>query len=501
MNFNYNLLDEKWIPCVMTNKEQKEFNLKEVLKQAHEIKEIFDPSPLVTVSLYRLILAILYRVYTLNGHENWTEMWISLWQESAFHSDTVNSYLKKWHHRFNLFDKKRPFYQYPEIEGNESPVDRLALEAACGNNPTLFSHTNENASTGFDFGTAARNLIAHQSFSIGFGKSSPFYLKDSPLIRGVLVLVKGDSLFETLMLNFAEPYKINPKEDKPVWEEPDLPQPKENQIPSGYIQYLTWMSRRILLVPSEDKKVKKIKYQQGIELSKDWQEDLMKSYLSNEKRGKTPLGMNANRELWRDSHNLFSIKDKSSKPETFNRLSILINKQFLTKNRLYQYEIFGICTEVGKAASVLFWRQENLPLPFSLLTEEKLVHMLKEGLKAAEKVGEILRASVSILADELKLGKDEKQKLRKKISIDRQYWAELAIQFKSFVIKLADDEEAAMKEWIINIRRIAIRTFKNKMDTLGTTARILKAVNSPKLTGYFFGNIKNELEKFELFGL
>jgi len=501
MHYDYNLLDEKWIPCVMRNKEQKELNLKEVLIKANEIKEIFDPSPLVTVSLYRLILAILYRIYTLNGNENWKEVWINLWQESAFHSDKLNSYLKNWHHRFNLFDKKHPFYQYPEIEGNESPVDRLALEAACGNNPTLFSHTNEKTSTGFDFGTAARNLIAHQSFSIGFGKSSPFYLKDSPLIRGALVLVKGDSLFETLMLNFAESFKINPKEDKPVWEEPDLPEPKENQIPRGYIQYLTWMSRRILLVPSEDKKVKKIKYQQGIELSKDWQEDLMKSYLKNEKRGKIPLSMNENRELWRDSHNLFSIKDKFSTPETFNFLSVLINQQVLAKHRLYQYEIYGLCTEIGKAASVLFWRQERLPLPLSLLTEEKLVHRLKEALKTAEKLGEILRISVSRLSDELKLGKDEKQKLRKKISIDRQYWAELAIQFKPFVIKLAENEEIAMKEWIANTRRNAIRTFKNKMDTLGTTARILKALNSRKVTGYFYGSMNKELEGLELFEL
>ncbi len=501
MNPEYNLLDEKWIPCVLNNKEQKEMNLMEVLIKSNKIKEIFDPSPLVTVSLYRLALAILYRVYSINEYDNWKKMWINVWKDGVFQEDKLNNYLGKWHHRFYLFDNKRPFYQYPKIEGNESPADRLALEAACGNNPTLFSHNNENLNDGFDFGTAARNLIAHQSFSIGFGKSSPFYLKDSPLIRGVLVLVKGNSLFETLMLNFAEPFKMNPKKDKPIWEEPDLPEPKENQMPDGYIQYLTWMSRRILLVPSEDKKVKLIKYQQGVELSKDWQKDLMKSYLKNEKRGIIPLGMNENRELWRDSHNLFSITKNDLRPATFNFLSPLINQQILAKRRLYQYEIFGLCTEVGKAASVLFWRQERLPLPLSLLTEENLVHSLKEALKTAEKVGEILRASVSILADELNLGKDEKQKLRKKISIDRQYWAELAIQFKSFVINLAENEEEAMNEWIASVRRFAIKAFKNKMDTLGTTARILKAVNSPKVTGYFYGSIKKELEELELFEL
>jgi CRISPR system Cascade subunit CasA len=499
MNFNYNLLDEKWIPCVMKNKEQKEINLRETLINSNEIKEIFDPSPIVTISLYRLILAILYRVYSSNGYENWKKMWINVWGNGVYHADKLNNYLDKWHHRFNLFDNKRPFYQYPEIEGNESPVDRLALEAACGNNPTLFSHNNENMNNGFDFGTAARNLIAHQSFSIGFGKSSPFYLKDSPLIRGVLALVKGDSLFETLMLNFAEPYLMNPQEDKPIWEESDLPEPKEDRISAGYLQYLTWMSRRILLIPSEDKKVKRIKYQQGVELSKNWREDLMKSYLRDEKRGKIPLRMNENKELWRDSHNLFAIKENDSKPETFNFLSILINQKVLTKRRLYQYEIFGLCTEFGKAASVLFWRQENLPLPLSLLTDEKLVYKLKEALKSAEKVGEILRASVSILADELNLGKDEKQKLRKKILIDRQYWAELSIQFRFFVIKLAENEEAAMQEWITSIRRCAIKAFKNKIENLGTTARILKAVNSHKVTGYFYGSMKKELEGFELF--
>ena len=50
----FNLVDQKWIPCLMHGAEEK--NIKETLLEAGTIKEIVDSSPLVTVALHRCAL-------------------------------------------------------------------------------------------------------------------------------------------------------------------------------------------------------------------------------------------------------------------------------------------------------------------------------------------------------------------------------------------------------------------------------------------------------------
>ena len=103
---SFNLVSEPWIPCV-TAQGVREFSLREVLAQAHTIKELSDDSPLVTVALHRLLLAILHRNFGPASFDEWKELWrASKWDEAK-----LNQYFEQWQHRFDLFDKDRPFYQ------------------------------------------------------------------------------------------------------------------------------------------------------------------------------------------------------------------------------------------------------------------------------------------------------------------------------------------------------------------------------------------------------
>ena len=59
---SFDLVDKGWIPCLrLAGNERVEMGLRDVLAQAPTLREIYDPSPLVTVSLHRLLLAILHR--------------------------------------------------------------------------------------------------------------------------------------------------------------------------------------------------------------------------------------------------------------------------------------------------------------------------------------------------------------------------------------------------------------------------------------------------------
>ena len=196
--YSFNLVDEKWMPCIMTNGSSCELSMLETLSKAHEIKEIFDPSPLVTAALHRLLLAILHRNFGPLSLANWIE----LWNQGKWDRNKLSAYFSNWHHRFDLFDEERPFYQTCEIKRAEKhPALLLAIETSSGNNATLFDHNNDLAPVALSPAEAARYLIARQAYSIGFGKSSPFYFSDSPLIRGMMVMALGDTLFETAALN------------------------------------------------------------------------------------------------------------------------------------------------------------------------------------------------------------------------------------------------------------------------------------------------------------
>jgi len=136
----FNLIDKAWIPCSM-NGEIKKLGLLETLRDSHEIKGIYDPSPLITASLHRLLLAILHRSF--RGPANSGE-WKGLWERWDEKTPRLTDYFAKWYHRFDLFDADYPFYQCASLPlSYEVPIAKLFHELASGNNATLFDHTLE----------------------------------------------------------------------------------------------------------------------------------------------------------------------------------------------------------------------------------------------------------------------------------------------------------------------------------------------------------------------
>ena len=93
MTYSFNLIDQPWIPCTMPDGSHVELSLQGTLLQAHEIREIFDQSPLVTAALHRLLLAILHRNFGPASRSEWQ----TLWQAKRFDSARLGSYFSGWH--------------------------------------------------------------------------------------------------------------------------------------------------------------------------------------------------------------------------------------------------------------------------------------------------------------------------------------------------------------------------------------------------------------------
>lgn len=511
----FNLIEEPWIPCLLPDNRTEEFGLREVLTRAHEIREIFHPSPLVATALHRLLLAILHRNF---GPEN-LQAWKVLWQLGRFDEAVLEGYFNRWRGRFYLFHPERPFYQVPRMdEARNHPVQLLALEAAAGNNPTLFDHSFSDLPATFSPAQAACYLLARQGFSIGFGKSKPFYFSDSPLIRGYTVFVRGGNLWQTLILNIMGYNQERPipqsGDDLPPWEQQSTPDPDPggNHI-TGYINYLTWQSRKIHLIPEDEPPV--VRYcqiQQNWKLPDPQPLDPFKSYRRDEKQGMLPRSLTADRAVWRDSHTLFQLGERPEILAWAGRIEGLRNSGEIEAQKVYQFSITGLATEAGKAANLILWRQERLPLPLAYLEDEELLGQLKIALDLAEKAHELLIRDLRWVAALIlapptggqgrKADKNEVARLVKSWAPGRLYWSRLEAPFRRLLVELPDDREEdedgepvygtqRLPEWRCLVANAALESFQEVAAGLERSVRTLKAV--ARVEGPFRARLNKEL--------
>jgi CRISPR system Cascade subunit CasA len=308
---SFNLVNEPWISCrMLLDGAPQEFSLKDTLCRAHEIKEVSDPSPLVTVCLHRLLLAVLHRIF---GPPNLAE-WQGLWAKGAWDANAVVAYLDQWADRFDLFHPERPFYQNIQLpnefakpkrppkdsrddnehESGRIVFSKLVRERAATRNTTLFDHNFDASPRAFSCAESARYLIAEQLYALPDGSG----YKTAPLTYGVATLLSGDSLFQTLLFNLLpyneeRPIYSDLEKDKPWWEYDSEEFPHD--IPHGYLSYLTWPYRRVFISSPRQNSSATITHvfrKAGLGLDKEWTErlcDPMVSYSRSKAAGFQPV--------------------------------------------------------------------------------------------------------------------------------------------------------------------------------------------------------------------
>lgn len=497
MEASFNLVDEPWIPCIpLDGGPIAEVGITEALTNASAYKEIYDNSPLVTVSLHRLLLAILYRAC---GPTNLREARGLL--RDGLPKDAIRSYLDKYHDRFNLFDEEYPFYQTGHLKMDSlCCLNRLATELATGNNTTLFDHTSDMVVLNYSCAEAARLLVAAQSFALGFGKSSqatikgekiaPPYSADAILLRGVTVWLTDNNLASTLLLNLVpmEPTNI----DLPCWER-DCSQElrdtvvngqKQTRSADGVVDRYTWQSRLIRLLPTcleGNMVVCEAFFTQGRSADKS-PDDPMKAYIKDEKEGFVPVALSASKSAWRDSHAILATNSSMFKrPSAFNYVADMIEKEVMDAESELAVNVVGLATAPGKAGKFTLWRHDRIPMPARLLRDNDLVERLGGLLNGAEQIGRSLRFFTRELCRNfLSLGgrnPDPKDidSLSDKIDPRRDYWAKLEGHFYTLLRELPVEKEAASEGWYTAITKEAYAAFNRSTDQLGQSARAIRA--------------------------
>jgi CRISPR system Cascade subunit CasA len=513
---SFNLLSEQWVPCLFVDGHiTRLLSLREVFRYASAIREINDDSPLVTAALYRLLLAILHRNL---GPSN-PAAWHALWNAPDLPLATLESYLDRWQDRFDLFHPQFPFFQSRSLsEEHAVPAAKLTHELATGNNATLFDHSVNGTGTAFTLDRAACYLIAHQAFAVGGlvsiekGLDTKLFksARGGPITKGAVALVKGPSLRQTLLLNFhqyhvasGQPFPVI-GEDLPWWELGKEPEAGDS-IPAGYLDLLTWQSRRIRLIPtatlSQRKVIEKVIIMKGRQTPKDWllrgRETMIAFFANpNMKADETPwlpVGFRPERAIWRDAIALIhAAGDGRERPKNIDWLSRLVLEGYLDRKTMLSIDLYGLSTYRAK---ILLWRCERLPLPLRLLEDPVLVGILDQSLTKAEQVAGVLQraahrmAQLSLYRESDTRGKQKPhsltvRNLAESWSPALAYWSALELEFDRHIESVAnllsetsssDDPSHPLRQWLDLLSRVARRNFTLILRDVAHTARLAKA--------------------------
>ncbi|MEX1247568.1 MAG: type I-E CRISPR-associated protein Cse1/CasA [Anaerolineales bacterium] len=497
MSKTFNLISEAWIPCRTLEGENVELGIKHTLERSHELQGVDGDTPLVTASLYRLLLTVLHRVFGPSDAKVWKRLWgMEKWEHKP-----LADYFDTHKEDFDLFSHQRPFYQKDDPRVRQKSVVNIVPHYASGNNATLFDHKTEGDTILLRPGEAARFLITAQNFGLAglSGLSEKF--TDSPAARGIVFIIQGRNLFETLCLNMVryDPDKGEPiirgnkgLEDKPAWEMGDPYKPKR-EYPLGYLDYLSWQNRKLTLVlegENNDLPVRWIKAAPGLRMARDETLlDPMQHYRRDEKRGLLVLRYQESRALWRDSSALFSVgysnpnQERYRAPKSLEWLAQLIDDGILDESKLFQITALGMASNQAK---IDFYRQETVPLPVIYLQNPELVSVLSDALAKAEEVksrlwGSIRKMAELVLAPESdqddgrKPDKKDIQNLINHWRAEDSYWEALEIPFYHLLDELPRDASKGQIEWVDEIR-VAVRGAFGRAQTLaGSNTRALKA--------------------------
>jgi CRISPR system Cascade subunit CasA len=513
----FNLIDQDWIPCIDLRGDHVEYGIHNTLLKGHELREICDDSPLVTVAIHRLLLAILYRVYS--GPRQFAE-WKGLYARRAFDPSKVTRYLDNWKgkDRFRLLGDTHPFFQMAKLETKRKiSVNRLATECASGNNATLFDHSGDEQEVEWPPRQAARQLIACQSFALGFGKSGDAkidgreevlpYSADAAALRGMSIWLQGGNLFDTLMINLA------PTDDRslPSWELQDSNgyrdrldgKARKNVTSFGVIDRLTWQSRLVRLIPNSGT-VSRMFFTQGRSADKS-AGDPMKVYRTSKEGGVSVVPLSSGKAAWREAHSILMIPPPASderRPECFNLLARARAAGEIKPDQRFVAHIVGMASAPNKAGKFLLWRHERMPVRTALLADTNLIERLggllgcaEQAAKAlddrARRIAKLYLSPGSGLPNGRQPDKDEVTRITRIVeAIDPRpaYWTRMGEYFAILLEDLPNDwseaasdwkpgdQQTATRNWRAGVKHEARRALEESIRSLGTTARAIQAV-------------------------
>ncbi len=493
---SFNLVREPWIPVERLDGSTIDLSTVDALARSHELRGLADSSPLVVAALTRHLLAILHRSYS--GPRTMKE-WVAIASSGAFDSVRIERYLGSVEDRMDLFHQTHPFGQTPGLNKRfadyASPIDELeVLRSRWGGARELFRHR-ASGPRSMTPARAARALLAHHAFATGGlvkKPGEPTAATAAPLCRSGVVILRGPTFFLTLIANLV---KYDPANNEPVpgggstdscaWELPPPPRvldarDEPKRAPTGYLDMLTWQSRRIELVVSSGLIVGFVNaVGQGV--AEGGPRDPMVAYFRHDKLGLLPIGIDTDRAFWRDAGALFEAARRPDapfeRPRAIDLLSSIEALDILGREATFDVELLGLSAEKSRVDAVRVERVQSRARHFG---DPDARDAVNDCLSLARLTVDALRAATFTYARiALAPTRDPDAKAARALAdsfgLMPAVWSALGTAFDDLLRQLDSDPAAAVQSFRLQARRLAIAGFRSACARSDDTGRWLKA--------------------------
>jgi CRISPR system Cascade subunit CasA len=517
----FNLLDERWIFVLDENGVAVEVSLIDVFRNAHKYRRLANELPSADVAILRLLLAILYAVFIrcdVNGNEakltaeNAMDRWKELWNKDGFPYETIERYLEQYRERFWLIHPETPFYQVANLSTRkctEYEAQKLIGDLSqSGNKPRLFAGRIKNEAV--QMAEAARWLLHVNAFDDTSAKpsvrKSEGNVADAMYSPGAgwlgklgLILLEGENLFRTLLLNFVLLDDKNAvlRDSKPIWEV-DVRDTERLEIsrPRSLAELYTLQSRRLLLKYDGDLVVGYCllggdafdKENAFIEPMTLWRKS-EKDYV--------PRRHNANKKLWRDFGALVLSEGDYKKPGIVEWIEYLSYEKITP---IYTFAAIGV--QFGdKDFFVDDLYADSLSVNSELFASvgEGWRNRIIETLNYTEDAVNVFASLAVDLALAEGLDKGDRGKNLYPIRNDakeRAYFA-LDIPFRNWLadIDTTEDINEVMLAWKVQAKRIIRGLAEEMLNDTGDSAFVGRnGKSAPEAEKWFNINLNKSLE-------
>ncbi|MFO0558672.1 MAG: type I-E CRISPR-associated protein Cse1/CasA [Polyangiales bacterium] len=509
---SFDLREQPWIVVETLDRTIVERSTRAVLHDAHELRAIVDESPLVLAALTRHLLAILHRAY--DGPKT-VDDWLAIFRAGRFDAEKIDRYLDsdRARDRMDLFHPERPFAQtrglcahYSGLKAPIKPIEALELRMSnWGQAKRLFSHSSPRRS--LSPARAARALLAHHAYAMHGtqtrGPNEPISASAGPLVSSAIVIGEGDNLFETLCLNLN---LYDPAHHLPVpctdtgdvcsWEHVEFrPTPHSTvsnkkvveftRAPFGYLDQLTWLSRRVELVGDETG-ISGFVSGVGKGIDDSVARDAMKVYRRSTEEGWVGIGINPDRAFWRSADALFQVPQAASaqfiRPKALDLLTTRAVHDAISPSRAFRLSALGLCMDKEKPleTTILMLRSEHVGLLADSLAQPDARVAVTNALGAAEYVASSLNRSLRLYA-RLLLSSNKREpkakdvsQLAKSLNAGPNFWSHSGVLFQTMLLHLSAPSRACA-EFEVAIVRLVQQVFTDVTSSTGKSGAGLQA--------------------------
>lgn len=500
---SFDLADEPWLPCLLGSGARAELSVREVLCQAHGIRDLALDQATQYPPVLRMLLAVLHRAlrdpgsgirrdFPLDDDE-----WEQLHEAGKFPSALVDDYLdRRAAGKFDLFSPEAPFMQAAGLapaSGETKTVALLIPHVASGHNVPLFSGERDQAPPVLSPAEAARWLLhahAWDTAAIKTGAAGDPSAKlgkttgnpTGPLGRLGVLIPCGKTLWHTLMFSLLSLHGdvLSPAADLPAWERDPMTAEWSERPADGLLDLYTWPARRIRLVPEQDSgqtvvrqvvlcagdrvgpgSADRLEPHSAFRPNKQGTGKANANSTQKAQPARLPVIHQPDRRLWRGLGSILPAASGQADPVSYKQALVLQQlggeaRGELLQDTVIRLRAFGI-TYGNKSAVIDSVYTDELPLPVALL---RVRDRLREqaALQAVRAADDAARCLGGLAADISRAsGCSDEDLLRATGSKARsELYAQLDTEFPGWITRLPSlTPEDALAAWHSAVRRHA----------------------------------------------